>query len=198
MHKLILIKHSLPEMISALPARSWLLSETGRRRCKPLADMLAIHQPDVIITSVEPKALETGQIVASLLDKPCETAPGLHEHDRSNESFGTQEQFQASVAEFFARPGKLVFGLETADQAHHRFSQALTGVLEQHPAQNVALVAHGTVITLFVARSVGLRFSPALVGEPFAFWQRLGLPSFVLLARPGFDILDVAETVERK
>jgi broad specificity phosphatase PhoE len=198
MHKLMLVKHSLPEIVPALPVRRWVLTETGRRRCKPLADMLAIHQPDIIITSVEPKALETGQIVANLLGKPRKTAPGLHEHDRNNVPLKSKEQFEASVAEFFARPGELVFGTETADQAHQRFSQALAGALEQHPAQNVALVAHGTVITLFVARSVGLRFSPALVGELFAFWKRLGLPSFVVLARPGFDILDVVDTVERK
>ncbi len=188
MPKLILVKHSLPEIIPARPARSWLLSETGRQRCHPLASKLAAHQPDVLVTSVEPKAVETGQIAAGLLGKPCETAPDLHEHDRSNVPFGSQEQFRASVAEFFARPGELVFGAETADQAHQRFSQALAGVLEQYPGQNVVVVAHGTVITLFVTRAVGT--------EPFAFWQRLGLPSFVVLFVPEFDILSVVEEVE--
>jgi len=196
MPKLMLVKHSLPEIVPTQPARRWVLAETGRRRCKTLASKLGAHQPHVIVTSAEPKAVETGQIVARLLDKPCETAPGLHEHDRSNESFGTLEQFEASVAEFFARPGELVYGAETADQAHRRFSQALAGVLEQYPGQNVVVVAHGTVITLFVTRAAGIRFSPPLRREAFAFWQRLGLPSFVVLSRPGFDVLEIVEEVK--
>ena len=81
-----------------------------------------------------------------------------------------------------------ISGHETADQAHHRFSQALASLLEQYLDQNVAVVAHGTVITLFVTRAVGL--------QPFAFWKRLGLPSFVVLSVPGFDILSVVEEVE--
>lgn len=187
MLKLMLVRHSYPEIEPALPANRWHLSETGRRRCKPLADRLAVHQPDAIVTSLEPKALETGQIVAGLLGKPCETAPGLHEHERRGVGFGSKERFESSVAEFFARPRQLVFGEETADQAHQRFSRAIADVIELHPDQNVAVVAHGTVMTLFVTRAAGL--------EPLPFWKRLGLPAFVVLSCPRFDLLTVVEDV---
>ena len=188
MQKLILVRHSLPEISPSLPAKQWSLSEAGRQRCRPLANRLAALAPDVIVTSDEPKAMETGRIVAALLGKPLKTAQGLHEHDRSNVAFESTEWFEAAVARFFAEPGRLVFGNETADQAHRRFSEAVANVLEEHPEQNVAIVAHGTVMTLFVARTGGL--------EPFPFWKRLGLPAFVVLSRPKFDLVRVVERVE--
>jgi broad specificity phosphatase PhoE len=46
-------------------------------------------------------------------------------------------------------------------------------ILERYADENVAVVVHGTVITLFVARYAEV--------EPFGFWKRLGLPSFCVL-----------------
>jgi broad specificity phosphatase PhoE len=185
--KLILVRHSSPEIVPALPASRWSLSETGRRRCRPLAERLMVHSPDVFVTSTEPKAIETGQIVAELLGKPCQTADGLHEHDRANVRFESREWFEAQVAGFFAAPEQLVFGGETADQALQRFARAVAGVTGRYPTQNVVIATHGTVLTLFVARAAGL--------EPFPFWKRLGLPAFVVLSRPALRLLDVVEDV---
>jgi hypothetical protein len=50
-----------------------------------------------------------------------------------------------------------------------------------------SVIAHGTVITLFVAYYMGL---PAL-----PLWQRLGLPSFVVLTLPGCGLAEVVEDV---
>lgn len=190
MPELILVRHSHPEILPTVPANQWLLSDEGRQRCRPLADRLALHRPDVIVTSLEPKAVETGQIVAHRLGKPFESADGLHEHDRSEVTFGSKERFEAKVARFFAQPEQLVFGRETADQAHQRFAQAVTSVIRTHPHKNVAVVTHGTVMTLFVSRAVGL--------EPFPFWKRLGLPAFAVLSLPGFDLVTVVEDVENE
>jgi len=189
MRKLILVRHSLPEIVSDLPANQWHLSGTGRLRCERLAERLATYDPDVIVASLEPKATETGRIVANLLGKPFETAENLHEHDRSNVGlFDTKEQFEARVASLFENPQKLIFGRETANDAHRRFAKAVAGVIGQYPSANLAVVTHGTVMTLFVADVAGLK--------PFPFWKRLGLPSFVVLSLPEFDLLTVAENVE--
>lgn len=189
MRKLILVKYSLPAIIPGAAARQWHLSGEGHLRCKSLADRLASYQPAAIVTSTEPKAQETAMLIATHLGGiPCETAEGLHEHDRSNVGYLSTEAFQQTVATFFAQPETLVFGRETASQAQERFSQAIADVLERHTIGNVVLVAHGTVITLFVIQHTQM--------EPFALWQRLGLPSFVVLALPGFELLEVADNAK--
>ena len=67
MRSLILVKHSLPEILPTVSASRWLLSDEGRRRCEPLAERLRVFHPTAIVTSVEPKAAETGAIVARKL-----------------------------------------------------------------------------------------------------------------------------------
>ena len=172
MSKLYLIKHSMPELDPNVPAPDWHLGERGRALSELLAQKLSAYPLDVIVSSIEPKAIETAQIVAARLDKPHEIAEGLHEHERRNEPFTTREKFETRVAEFFAKPGELVLGSETANQAYARFTNAINRVLEKYPQKNIAVVAHGTVISLFVARVQPM---------PFEFWKRLGLPSIVVL-----------------
>ncbi len=188
MPNLILVRHSLPEIVLTVAARHWRLSEKGRLRCNPLAAELAPLQPDVLFTSMEPKAIETGQIVASRLDRRVELADGLHEHLRADVQFGSREQFEQAVARFFAQPAQLVFGSETADQAHQRFAWAVNNVIETHPSKTVAIVTHGTVMTLYVSRAVRLK--------PFPFWIQLGLPAFVVLSLPEFSLVTVVEHVD--
>ena len=186
--KLVLVRHSLPEMVTGVPASQWWLSEQGRRRCEILAERLVAYDLAVIVTSEESKAVETGQIVAEVLGLPFEVAPGLHEHERGVvRDLGSQEEFQAQVARLFEHPAELVLGSKTADQAHDRFVAAVARVLELYPHGNPAIVSHGTVLTLFIARANGL--------DPVPFWKRLGLPAFVVLSLTDSHLLEVAEGV---
>jgi len=115
---------------------------------------------------------------------PFETAPGLHEHERGVvRDLGSREEFQVQVTRFFEHLGELVLGYETADEAHARFAAAVAGVLEQHLTGNPAIVSHGTVIALFVARANRL--------DPVPFWKSLGLPVFAVLSLPDLNLLVV-------
>src|SRR5579884_1059252 len=125
MPKLVLVKHSLPHIVPDVPARQWQLAEEGRRRCRPLAERLAHYRPAVITASSEPKALETARLVAAHLGVPYRMAEGLHEHDRENVGFLGEQEFDAAVAHFFARPDELVLGRETAARARRRFAAAV-------------------------------------------------------------------------
>ncbi len=185
---LVLIKHAHPAIIPGVPAREWRLSEVGRARCSVLADKLKPYAPQVVISSVEPKAVETADLMAARWGLTSHSVLNLHEHDRSNLPYLSSEQFEMAVADFFARPADRVMGSESADEAYARFSAALTEVLAQYPAHNVAVVAHGTVISLCVSRWAGL--------EPFPVWKRLGLPSGVVLSRPDWKLQWVVENVE--
>lgn len=167
----ILVKHSLPEIVEDLPACEWKLSEQGRERARRLAERLKDFQPEVLVCSSEPKARETAEIVATSHCLELHVLEGLHEHDRRNVPYQAQAEFQASMREFFQNPDVLVYGKETASQACARFEQAVLSVLGSHPHETVVIVAHGTVIALFVSRLTGV--------SGLSLWSELGLPSFI-------------------
>ncbi len=102
MRKLILVRHSLPDIDAAVPSSEWRLSDTGRARCAPLADRLVEHQLTAIVTSSEPKAIETGRIIDERLGTPTEIAEGLQEHDRSNVGLLGVKEFEDRIEELFA------------------------------------------------------------------------------------------------
>jgi broad specificity phosphatase PhoE len=170
---LILVKHSVPEIVENLHAREWKLSELGRERAMRLAELLKQYQPEVIISSQEPKAKETAEIIAGIHQIELRVAEDLHEHDRTNVPYLAHDEFQASIHEFFQKPGELVFGGETADQAHARFYGSVHSILNEHTNKTAVIVTHGTVISLFVSRLTGR--------SDFEIWNMLGLPSFIAL-----------------
>lgn len=170
---LILVKHSLPEIVENLPANKWRLSKEGQVRAERLAERLSHYQPEAIVSSYEPKAKETAEIIARKQQLELYVIDDLHEHDRSNEPYLSKDEFQASIREFFQKPDVLVFGKETADQAHARFCRSVHSALKSHADKIVAIVAHGTVISLFVSRLLGI--------SDLLLWNELGLPSFIVI-----------------
>ena len=84
MRKLILIRHSNSKLDPQLPTHHWGLIEGCRARCLQLADFLCPRHLGVIVTSVEPKAVQTGEILAQKLAFPCQVSDGLHQHERGS------------------------------------------------------------------------------------------------------------------
>jgi broad specificity phosphatase PhoE len=187
MRKLILIKHSVPQQLPSVPARDWRLSEAGRRRCSALAALLSRYHPGCLAASKEPKATETARLVAGALGLSYQLAEGLHEHDRSEVGYLGREEFESAIAGFFARPHELIFGKESADAAARRFSAAVQQVIEPCDADDIMIVAHGTVISLFVAQMAGL--------DPLDLWRRLDLPSFVVLSLPDYRMIEIVDQI---
>lgn len=187
---LILIKHSMPHIEPEKPAAEWALSPHGYEQCVPLAQKLERYQPAAIVSSTELKARETARLVAETLDLPVEVMDNLHEHDRRENAPYSHDvnEFHQRVAAFFKQPDQLVFGLETADAAYSRFEGAIGEVLNRHPEQTVAVVTHGTVLSLFVSRKNHL--------DPFPLWRSLKLPAFVVLSLPDFRLVEVVEAVK--
>ncbi len=86
-----------------------------------------------------------------------------------------------AVARLFARPVELVFGDETAIEAKNRFSGAVESVLAANPQENIAIVTHGTVLSLYAAQFAGQ--------EPISFWCNLGMPALVAFSYPEMKLL---------
>ena len=178
------MKHAEPVLEQNVASDRWRLSERGRHGSVQLGGRLVRYGSGVVVSSGELKAVETAGIAAGLLGIGSLVRPGLHEHDRRGAPFLDDEEFGRAARGFFERPDELVWGNETARQAESRFEGAVRGVLEEREEEVVAIVAHGTVISLLVARYNDL--------DAHALWRSLGLPSFCVLSAGG---LRLQETV---
>jgi broad specificity phosphatase PhoE len=180
---LYLIRHSTTVQNPDVSSHTWVLSADGRERARQLARGLSEQPPlDGVYTSIEPKALGTGKILAEELGVACQTFDGLHEHERHTAPFfPTQAEFQAAIARLFACPDELVFGEETAAQASARFDAAIHQIGQRHPSGDIAIVTHGTVLSLFIARH-----NPAI--DVFEFWRQLTMPDCYVVDRLGWRL----------
>ena len=187
MRKLVLVRHSKPEISPDRPASSWRLGDAGRRRSELLASRLLGLNPSTLWSSEEPKAVETAELVARTLGVPVRTADGLEEHHRDGvHYFPQRERFEEAVERLFHRPDRLVFGTETGEQALRRFTAAIDRVIEAERTDSI-VVTHGTVMALYLARVADL--------EPASLWRRLDTPSFVVLTLPDLDVYSIVESV---
>ncbi|CAN5516471.1 histidine phosphatase family protein [soil metagenome] len=175
MANLILIKHATPVKDPERPSHQWELSDVGRAQATALAKNLATSglSFDIVFSSNEPKAEETSQIIAAEFDRPMQVVPDLREHDRSNVPVMQTRDFISSVALFFREPDRLVLGKETAREAKARIARAIETIAGEHAGQGIAIVTHGTVLSLFAADFVS--------EDPFQLWRRMGLPSYIAM-----------------
>ncbi|HEY3081083.1 MAG TPA: histidine phosphatase family protein, partial [Chloroflexota bacterium] len=179
--RLLLIRHSESAPVEGVSPEGWGLTEEGRRRCAALAERLRGRDLPDLVASHEPKAAQTARLVAERLGLPWQTAEGLHEHERDAMPWLGREHWEARIAELFRRPDRLVFGRETARAALERFAAALEPIAAARPGADVAIVTHGTVLTLFVARH-----NPV---DPLAFWKALAMPDLVELELPSYRLI---------
>lgn len=184
---LILVKHARPAVDPAVPAASWTLGADGLAGSRRLAERLRPLSIGLVVTSVEPKAVETGQVVAEALDLPWQTGHDLHEHVRPSVGYLPQDEFEASIRRFFSTPTAVVFGNESADAAFRRFSTAVDALVRVHRGRRLAIVAHGTVISLLLGRRYGV--------DEWATWKALGTPAYIVVDRKSKSVVDVVREV---
>lgn len=188
MANLVLVKHSNSDHNAKQEPGDWVLTEDGVRRCKPLANHLQPYYPQRLFSSPMPKALQTAQNVSHKLEGiPIVEIPSLSEHSRrSNAPYGSLADFNARMKRFFEAPDALAFGDETAKQAKDRFQRGIEAVMAAaNIAENIVVIAHGTLMVLFATHYNSL--------DPFDLWQRLKLPSMLVLDLPDFRISKVIE-----
>jgi broad specificity phosphatase PhoE len=189
MKKLLLIKHSKPLVNPDRPSDQWELGDEGRGRAAKLAEVLRPYALTEIVSSTEPKAKQTADVVAEALGLTCRTQDGLHEHDRRNVPHMDSREFISAIAQFFRQPRRLVLGSESADQAYKRFADAVDDIVQGSAdgPGDIAIVTHGTVISLFAYRRAQ--------EDPFALWRRMGLPSLIAFELPSYEVAGVVDQV---
>lgn len=170
---LILVRHGRPKIDPDTPATGWPLCPEGREAVERLAERLAAYAPTGLVSSPEPKAKETADILGARLGLPVALDDGLHEHKRQHRTFGTEEEFRKSVAAVFAKPGEAVHGGETAIEACERLAAALA----KHQGAPLVAVTHGTVLSLYLANRFGC--------DAHDLWRSLQMPDAFVLGADG-------------
>jgi broad specificity phosphatase PhoE len=184
---LVLVKHARPDVDPARPAAEWTLGVAGMEGSLRLAERLRPLKLDLVVSSVEPKAAETGRLVADALDLTWQTGHDLHEHVRPGVGYLDQPTFEASIRRFFEEPARVVFGDESADDAFARFDRAVDALVKAHRGKRLAIVAHGTVISLLLSRRYG--------ADAWSTWRALETPAYVVVDRKTKSVVDVVRTV---
>ena len=184
-----LVRHAAPAVQADVPPAQWPLSEEGLEATRRLAGRLVGAEIDVdlVVSSVEPKARQTADVLSDRLRRQFQTGHDLHEHRRP--WVGGEAEFEGRVRELFASPSKRVFGegSETATEAGDRFDRAVAALHKAHRGRRLMIVTHGTVLALHLGRHYGV--------DAWTTWNRLTMPSYVALDRKTKTILDVVTDV---
>lgn len=137
---------------------------------------------EALVSSHETKALGTAKTLGLVLGLQSVTGTDLDEHRRGNVAWLADAEFTRTMRRFFGRPDVLVFGQETADEAAERFRRGVAAAMAARPGKRIAIVSHGTVMTLVLAAANGL--------EPFALWESLRLPEAVVVRHSDWRIVE--------
>ena len=184
---LVLVKHARPEVDPARPSSQWTLGVEGLEGSLRLAERLRPLAVELVVSSVEPKAAETGRIVASALDVPFQTGHDLHEQERATAGYLDPQRFQTAIQQLFRHPDEVVFGEESGDAAGRRFGAAVDALARAHRGRRLCVVAHGTVIALHLERVYG--------ADGWSTWKALDVPSYVVVERRTKAIVEVVRSV---
>ena len=153
---LILVKHAQPVLDPCVPPREWQLSAEGEEQSRQLAERLTTFLPFALVCSPEPKAARTAEIVSSAVNVPYRVVEGLEEFDRPPMPIASREEHERINRALFDTRSVPVLGTESADAALARFEMAIQRTLASTlPIDNLIVIAHGTVISLFTERHTG-------------------------------------------
>jgi broad specificity phosphatase PhoE len=165
---LYLVRHAHTQR-SALPVEMWPLSELGLEQAHRLAELPFWPEVHIICSSIEPKALQTAQIVTERHSLPIEPVYDLRELRRTG---GPIPDYEAAVREVLENPLRSYHGWEPAGEAQTRVMEAIERALIYHEGETLAIVSHGLALTLYLAY---------LAGTPPSFetWRSLGMASAI-------------------
>jgi broad specificity phosphatase PhoE len=146
----------------AVPVPRWHLTERGIARLRRFAADPALAGLRAVWASTECKAIEAAGILAGRFGLPVGVHAGLGENDRSATGYLPREEFERTADAFFANPGQSVRGWERAVDAQARVVAAVDDILSTHAGGDLALVGHGGVSALLLARLLDVPVSRAL------------------------------------
>jgi broad specificity phosphatase PhoE len=152
MRRLHFLTHPDVALDPATPVPDWPLSDHGVNRLRQSLKGPCFDRVTSIHCSTERKATDAAAIIATHLELPHESHPGLGENDRSSTGYLPREEFERTADQFFAEPEKNVRGWARAIDEQSRIVGAVRRIAGNVGADGTTLIiAHGAVGALLMA-----------------------------------------------
>ena len=181
---LVLVKHGSPVLDPATPAREWALSGQGEIEALQVAEQLRTYEPFDLVSSPEPKARSTAELIAAASRTHNHVVDDLREIDRRVLPIMEPAGHREMNRPIFSEPDRAVLGSESANTALIRYQSSIQAVIDRCESAHLVVVSHGTVMTLLVARYNAV--------DAFRFWAELQCGHAVTLTVPLFRLVGAA------
>jgi broad specificity phosphatase PhoE len=165
MSRVFFIRHAAV-VLDPRPAPEWRLSAEGVDAARRLARELRLVGVGRIVSSPEPKALDTAAPLAEARGLELAVEDDLREVARDELPVLARRDYVALVGRYLG--GESLDGWEPADEARARFAAAVYRHRAEH-AGDTAIVTHGLVLALYLgltpARWEAMRLPDVLEAE---------------------------------
>ena len=148
---LYLIRHPHTRVDPARQPHEWDLSDLGLEQVKALSKAPFWTCVRGLYASPQPKALIPAKIFGSEYGLPVTAMPELAEIGRGPAGYISAADYHALLQRFFSEPNARIAGWEQSQSALDRFHSAVQKIIGKPPNQSVAILSHGTILTLYTA-----------------------------------------------
>jgi broad specificity phosphatase PhoE len=159
------VRHAMPAVEEGVDPARWHLDEVTLASTRSWADRLEVGERiGVLVSSTEPKALETSAAIAERW--PAEVRGDDRLREASRPWIGTGYR---AMAHRYLR-GDLPEGWEAQDAVAARVGAAVRDALEAAAGGSVVVVGHGLALSIHLGDRLGSDF------DRESFWSRLAFP----------------------
>ena len=169
MSQVYLVRHSESAVDPSRPPEQWDLTVRGQELAARLAASQEWKRMSAVACSEEPKAKMTATLIAEHWHKPL--VPDQRFREVTRPFSDTTREFEEMVAEYLK--GRALPAWEQISEAANRFQSGLADLRKKHRG-DVAVVSHGTIMAVYLSRSLGIRFS----GRE---WSKIAMPDVCVI-----------------
>ena len=159
------VRHAMPAVEEGVDPAAWHLDEITRERVRAWADRLEVGEGiGVLVSSTEPKALETAAAIAERWPAGVVADEDLREATRPWIGTGYR-----AMAHHYLR-GDQPEGWEPHASVAHRMAAAVRRADDRCAGGPIVVVTHGLALSIHLGDRLGADF------DRESFWSRLAFP----------------------
>ncbi|NLV88588.1 MAG: histidine phosphatase family protein [Tissierellia bacterium] len=164
MTRLYLIRHGQSEwnILSKVQGqKDARLTDLGREQAKKIGKRLIDEDIDIIYSSDLSRALETAEIISSIINKPVIESREIREINFGLWEGLTLEEIQDKYAEeyliWMKSPDKLTLeGAETLESLKNRVMPFVDKIITENKNKNIAIVSHSASLKIIILNLLGI------------------------------------------